>query len=117
MLSSSIPEKTIIPERNQAVVGDTPAPSGKRGNIVGFGNHVIQEEFASYLAHSGKATVPCFYQPAGMRGGLIYQTATLDIRIEYAFFHMNLRSLRRSQKFHFESISASDGSLHSKQVS
>lgn len=69
--------------------------------------------FAEYVAHNGRTTIPCFNMinstgaPLSMSEG-----STLNVTISYAFFYANLRYLRRSQTFRFKSLAAKDGTQH-----
>jgi hypothetical protein len=67
------------------------------------------DNFATYLAHNRTVTLPCFQL---IRVTQVPSGARLDIAISYAFYHLNLRWLRRSQVFHFQSIRGEDGSQH-----
>ena len=73
------------------------------------------QHFAHYLAHDGRATIPCF-QSVGIEGPILISEATLIIKINYAFPHADLKLLRPSQKFNFRSIRAKDGSQHWQQI-
>jgi len=79
------------------------------GMTVHFGN------VAHYLPHAGLVTVPCFAIPElyQIKGGYgVPPGATLEITVNYAFYHANLKALRRSQHFRFESVQAADKSQH-----
>lgn len=68
-----------------------------------------RKQFADYLGHDGRVTVPCLTIWTGTKP-IFDEGATLDITISYAFYHLNLQMLRRSQAFHFRSKRAIDGS-------
>jgi hypothetical protein len=63
------------------------------------------------LAHDGTITLPCF-QTVGLVGEHMSAGSTLDIRITYAFFHLNFHPLRRIQSFHFKSVIGTDHAQH-----
>ena len=73
--------------------------------------HDIWRGFAHSLPHDGRATVPCRPIWSG-RDVQFPDGAIFEINITYAYYHLNLGFLRRSQDFHFTSIVGSDGSQH-----
>ena len=84
-----------------------------KGKVSGeiSGGHDIWRGFAHYLPHDGRATVPC--RPIWSGKDVQFpDSAIFEIKITYAYYHLNLGFLRRSQDFHFKSIVGSDGSQH-----
>jgi len=77
--------------------------------------HDIWRGFAHSLPHDGRATVPCRPIWSG-RDVQFPDGAIFEINITYAYYHLNLGFLRRSQDFHFKSIVGSDGSQHWQYV-
>jgi hypothetical protein len=71
--------------------------------------HDLRIDFADYLPHDGRVTIPCLPIWTGP-GKTFSDNATLRVTIAYAFWHLNLKPFRRSQTFHFKSIKAMDGS-------
>lgn len=66
-------------------------------------------EFASYLEHENRATLPCFRTIGGrisMNPG-----ATLGISVTYAFPYLNVPLLRRSQTFKFSTVASPNGAV------
>ncbi len=83
--------------------------SFESGPIVMKNNTVFFPNFASYLGHDSATTIPCFaivYAPK------IPEGAKFEVRIEYAYYHINFKRFRRHQSFHFKSIKGKDGLLH-----
>jgi len=74
-------------------------------------NTALFQGFAAHLGHDGGVTLPCF-RAVSLDNFPVRAGATLDVKIEYAFFHINLARLRRSQSFHFQNIIGKDGVPH-----
>jgi hypothetical protein len=74
----------------------------------------FESDVAAYLEHGRTATVPCFYV---FDISEIPGRAHFQMTITYAFYHLNLRMLRRSQVFQFESIPSEDGTQHWQFIS
>jgi hypothetical protein len=64
---------------------------------------------ATYLSHGQTVTMPCFNS---INMHHIRDGAELAIFVTYAFYHLNLGFLRRSQVFHFRSLIGRDGTYH-----
>jgi hypothetical protein len=60
---------------------------------------------ARVLGHESRITVPCIVKISGLEPTA---GSKLDITISYAFWHLNLPWLRRSETFHFLSIGSTD---------
>jgi hypothetical protein len=79
-------------------------------------NSFIFPNFSHWLAHSDKATVPCFaaFNTFRKPPDALKETRNpgLEIRVVYAFLHINLKLLRRSQTFRFKGVVADDGLVH-----
>jgi hypothetical protein len=74
--------------------------------------------FADYLGHDGYVGIPCFELASNFHFPGQYNSGSeLTIQISYAFYHLNLKSIRRSQWFSFSSILGKDGSQHWVPVS
>jgi hypothetical protein len=69
----------------------------------------IQLESTGSIGHGGKITAPCFAKVNGLDP---VPGSKLDVTVSYAFWHLNLHWLRRSQTFHFLSVGGSNNSLH-----
>lgn len=86
-------------------------------SIAGF------ENAADHLWHSDKFTLPCFNiltlggEPGMNRLSQPITQASLEIEIEYSFFYINLKYLRRHQTFHLRALRAIDNSFHWEFVS
>ncbi len=77
-------------------------------NLKVFGNHMQFVHFASYLTHSSTATVPCFKTIEL----LAITKADLTVVVEYSFYPITFRNLRRHQSFRLHAVKAPDGLLH-----
>jgi hypothetical protein len=64
-----------------------------------------------YLGHGGTATLPCFELVRTFSFSRL-KRAKLTIKITYAFIHLNISWLRKSQSFQFVATLGSDGHLH-----
>lgn len=80
-------------------------PNFKSPSVSVFRNDFIFHDFAAYLSHDSRATIPCFHIYAGH----VPEEATLEVVISYAMFHLNWKTLRKHQTFHFRSVSAKNG--------
>jgi hypothetical protein len=69
---------------------------------------------ASQLAHAETVTLPCFkiFRDLWLGRGPVIPGATLRIDIEYAFYHLNMKTLRRSQSFWVRSVAGKNNSQH-----
>lgn len=81
-------------------------------------NNVFQfDHFADYIAHSGRATIPCFHA-IGRTGRVFIGTNSrvmrgdLKITISYSFYPVSWHRLRRHQSFRFKAVADKNGSLH-----
>jgi len=117
MLDSRNPLSEMFKVRNGGYIpvtdldADCAASFSVGGNI--FDNaHFGYPSFAADLAHDGTVTIPCFSSidigNRQMTGAGIF----LNVEIGYAYYHLNLPKLRRSQLFRFMSVAAKDGTYH-----
>jgi hypothetical protein len=76
------------------------------------GNSMPVHNFASWLWHDDRATLPCFHILRERIGPNLYnfKNPTLEITVLYSFVGLNLKPLRRSQTFLFRAAIASDNS-------
>jgi hypothetical protein len=79
--------------------------------IFDTGAGFLYPDFADYLSHGGRVTLPCFHT-FDVKGRGVASGARLDVTISYAFYGANLTFLRRSQNFHFKSIVGTDNAQH-----
>lgn len=77
---------------------------------------ISHSNFADYLAHEGAATIPCF-DDIVLNDVRTSKGATLEIEVTYAFYHVNLHFLRKSQIFRFQTAVGGDGNSHWVYVS
>jgi hypothetical protein len=83
--------------------------------VVSQDNEFNADNVADYLGHGDQVTVPCFRIPQFFRvtsGASFPNGSTLRVQVRYAFYHLNLPRLRRTQSFRFRSVTANDGSQH-----
>ena|SRR6266478_4220339 len=66
-------------------------------------------EFADYLEHEGRVTIPCFRFIVGRFN--VKPGAKLSIEVTYAFPYANIPMLRRSQTFKFSAIVSPSGTV------
>jgi hypothetical protein len=70
-------------------------------------------DFVHSLWHSDKATIPCNLHILGRAATpFIFRDANLSFEIQYAFWHLNLKRLRRTQRFSFVAVHGYDGLMH-----
>jgi hypothetical protein len=107
-------ELFVVTNEGYIPVTDLDALCTGNGSVSARGNtfaNIRREDrrFADYLGKGGRVTAPCFRLMHGISPD---SGATLDIKITYAFYHLNLSLLRRSQTFYFKSIIGDDGAQH-----
>ena len=122
-LSSTNPYATALSIANEGYIpvteldvdcavdyGDKDYTTGIRDSVFAYHN------FSQWLAHGDRATLPCLKAATQMAALLpsakTVDVATLTVYVTFAFIHLNLKFLRRTQIFHFTAIRADDGSLH-----
>ena len=71
--------------------------------------------FADYIAHSGRATLPC-WRSIDIKN-IPLEKAEMKVIVTYSLYPFTSKVLRRHQTFNFEAIKANDGSLHWTYVS
>jgi hypothetical protein len=90
--------------------GDKDYTTGIRDSVFAYHN------FSRWLAHGDRATLPCLKAAAQMAALLpsakTVDVAMLTVYVKFAFIHLNLKFLRRSQTFRFTAVRADDGTLH-----
>lgn len=90
-------------------------PDFRGQKVIVSGNNISFRGFAKYLAHSQRASVPCFKAIGGTGLPSLLKNSDqikLNILIEYSLFGLSVPFLRRSKEFQFSAIKSDDGSLH-----
>ncbi len=80
-----------------------------------FSNYMPYPHFAKMLAHSDRATLPCFRIAKIFSAPEMLNASSrvnLTIFVNYAFMGFNAKALRRHQEFRFRAVRAEDNSLH-----
>lgn len=74
----------------------------------------IDNHFADYLAHEGRATVPCFSMVGrlNLNNVQMHSGVVMRVTINYAFYGLNWPILRRGQQFRFRSVVGADNQHH-----
>jgi hypothetical protein len=115
-LDSQNPLRTLFSVTNDGYLPVTKLDAACAPNYEGSGGiHISRNthlfpEFADYLAHSGRATLPCFKVIDLPTRKTI--DADLTVIISYSVWPVAWRFLRRHQAFRFKTIEGNDGQLH-----
>jgi hypothetical protein len=117
-LNSSNPYATVFLISNEGYIPITDLDAycipdyGGTKTFAMHDNTLRYSDFASWLGHASKVTVPCFriFTVDSHLGNI--ESPKLTISITYAFLHANINSLRRQQTFQFKAVKAEDASWH-----